>query len=93
MSRCLQVLDAFKAIQRRLDDPALPAAVRENVEQHFQHLVSLAQNLKELGVDTKEINHHVSAIYGKYEKALDINLSRIKAIEESIVIKDDEAEK
>lgn len=92
MSQCLQVLDAFKAIQRRLDDPALPPTVRENMEQHFQNLASLAHNLKELGVDQEEINHHVSEIYGKYEQALEISLSRIRAIEETIVIGDDPAE-
>ncbi len=92
MNHCLEVSEAFKAIQRRLDDPSLPPAVRENVEQHFQHLISLAHNLKQLGVDQQEINHHVSEIYGKYELALDMNLSRIKEIEDSIVISDDEVE-
>ena len=88
----MEVSDAFKAIQRRLDDPLLPPAVRENVEQHFQHLVSLAHNLKQLGVDQREINHHVAEIYGKYELVLNMNLSRIKEIEESIVISDGEVE-
>ncbi|MCP5084374.1 MAG: hypothetical protein GY948_22015 [Alphaproteobacteria bacterium] len=90
MDHCLEVSEAFKAIQRRLDDPSLPPAVRENVEQHFQHLVSLAHNLKQLGVDQKEINHHVAEIYGKYELALDMNLARIKEIEDSIVVADGE---
>ena len=90
MNQCLQVSDTFKAIQSRLDDPALPPAVRENVEQHFQHLISLAHNLKQLGVEQDEINHHMAEIYGKYERALEANLSRIKDIEQTLVVSDDE---
>ena len=92
LNHCLEASEAFRAIQRRLDDPALPPAVRENVEQHFQHLISLALNLKQLGVDQREINHHLTEIYGKYEAALEMSLSRIKEIEESIVIGDAEGE-
>lgn len=92
MTQCLQVSDAFKAIQSRLDDPSLPPTVRENVEQHFESLISLAHNLKALGVEQAEIDHHVGEIYQKYEAALDMNISRIREIEDSIVISDNEVE-
>lgn len=92
MNHCLEPSEAFRAIQRRLEDPNLPPAVRENVEQHFQNLASLAHNLKQLGVDQSEINHHVAEIFGKYELALDANMNRIKEIEDSIVIADDAVE-
>ncbi len=90
LNQCLPVTDTFRAIQSRLDDPNLPPAVRENVEQHFQHLISLAHNLKQLGVDQEEINHHMAEIYGKYERALETNLSRIKDIERALVVTSDE---
>ncbi len=84
--------EAFRAILQRLEDPNLPPTVRENVEQHFQNLASLAHNLKELGVDQKQINHHVYEIFEKYELALNTNMSRIKEIEESIVVCEEEVE-
>ena len=68
----------------------MPPAVRENVEQHFQHLISLAHNLKQLGVAQDEINHHMAEIYGKYELALETNLARIKVISEALVITSDD---
>ncbi len=92
MTQSSQVLDVFKVIQNRLDDPALPPTVRENVEQHFENLISLAQNLRALGVAQPEIAHHISEIYEKYEAALNMNISRIKEIEERIVVSDSEVE-
>lgn len=92
MDHCLEPSDAFVAIQRRLDDPDLPPAARENLEQHFQNLLSLAHNLKQLGVDQREINHHVAEIFGKYENALNTNMNRIREIQESIVVVDETVE-
>ncbi len=90
LNQCLPVTDTFRAIQSRLDDPNLPPAVRENLDQHFQHLISLAHNLKQLGVDQEEIDHHMAEIYGKYERALETNIAKIKDIEGALVITSDE---
>ena len=86
MVECAKLPDAFHAIQRRMEDPSLPPVVRENIEQHFQHLVSLADNLKQLGVSDYEINHHITEIYEKYEAALELKISRIREIEDSIIV-------
>jgi hypothetical protein len=52
-------------------------SLRENVERHTATLASLADNLRKLGIESCEIDEHVTGIFEEYRRELSRNIERI----------------
>ena len=63
------------------DDTAGAKSIRENVERHTATLASLADNLRKLGIESCEIDEHVTGIFDEYRRELSRNIQRICADE------------
>ncbi len=86
MTEHLVASEILDALQRHLADDSLPLSVRENVEEHRRDIVNLAETLTQLGVPRKDIDHHVTEIFQRYENILALKVERIREIEESVVV-------
>ena len=73
---------ALRIIEGKLDSEPMPLSVRENMEQHYDHLCRLADDLKKLGMDQHQIDQHVVDIFKEYERELEANIQRIKRADE-----------
>ena len=56
-------------------------SLRENVERHTTTLANLADNLRKLGIESCEIDEHVTGIFDEYRRELSRNIQRICADE------------
>jgi hypothetical protein len=64
------VSDPLLSVKERLASAAAVPALELSVKRHCENLEALAQTLKTLGLDDREINSNVVAVFEEYEREL-----------------------
>jgi hypothetical protein len=70
-------------IKRRLAKTETGPAMRESIKRHYEHLESLAANLRNIGMDGREIDEHIVLVFHQYERELTRYLKSFPAAKES----------
>jgi len=68
---------ALTTIKRRLAATDPGPAVRESIKRHYEHLESLAANLRKVGIDGREIDEHIMLVFREYERELSSYLNSL----------------
>jgi hypothetical protein len=58
------------AIKEKLDAAEGSPTIQENVRRHYEHLETLAANLRKLGMDERDVSAEILLVFKQYEKAL-----------------------
>ena len=79
---------SLKIIQGRMKDRSLPPSAEDNFKQHYENLMRLAEDLKKLGMDDRQIDDHVMEIFAEYECELAANIKRLNVAQGKPPIRD-----